>query len=791
MATTSSQSPPHKYPSAHQTLNLVPAISSGSPLKMEGLPPPLPLAPEAETGLPISLNTDHFKVSVKNTDAMFYQYCVLITYEDNRPVEGMGIGRKLVDKLCQTISSKFAGKKFAYDGEKTLYTVGPLPRNKLEFTVVLEESFTKSETGKSGGTDKKMKRCSNRSKSFNVEISYAAKTPLKSIALALQGVEVDNTQDALRVHSSYSNNMMYTSKLMSRDGASEGETMEITVYEYFVKHCGIELPYSQHMPCIDIDKPKRPTSVPVELCALASLQRYTKVLSSQRRASLVEKSRQKAQERIRRVTDATQNFRYGDDAILAECGIFLEKQLSQMEGHILEIRKLKVGNNEDCIPFKGRWNSNNNPLSLTAGLMSTSEHSVIPVKSLGRLSTVGRKRLIEGPFAVLEEEPQSRRQSPVIRVEKMFEQIKRPWKKKCLSDFGIVTQCISPAKINDQYITNMLLKINSKLGGINSSLLSIFWSIQSVGPPSWPLISRYRAAIRTQSPEVEMIDTLNKPLENGKDDGIIRCINPNIKPEVQKDIVSSMHGTTIILVHNLSMLVVGVDSMATVKYIANDPNNRTYELATSTKEDKFPEISPVVYATLCGDGKRCQEMVEYVHMELQDVIYMGLTPAFTSVLHTVFHFFRIVSPWGGDPEVDKVCTVHICQWDYRVFAVGDLFDEPKEETEWVFGCGSGSRCALHDLRHCVPGAAVLTDRIYWLSFVKNDTVLIYLVVLLSQEGSRIWFHSYAAFRGAIRRKRYKNSDRQCCDYYVGYASLELLSRAVNMNSFQDLARPIE
>ena len=56
-----------------------------------------------------------------------------------------------------------------------------------------------SETEKSGGTDKRMKRCSNRSKSFNVEISYAAKIPLKSIALALQGADVDNTQDALRV----------------------------------------------------------------------------------------------------------------------------------------------------------------------------------------------------------------------------------------------------------------------------------------------------------------------------------------------------------------------------------------------------------------------------------------------------------------------------------------------------------------------------------------------------------------------------------------------------------------
>lgn len=130
--------------------------------------------------------------------------------------------------------------------------------------------------------------------------------------------------------------------------------------------------------------------------------------------------------------------------------------------------------------------------------------------------------------------------------------MKGPWKKKCLCDFGIVTQCISPTKINDQYITNVLLKINSKLGGINSLLAiehascvplikdtptlilgmdvshgspgrSDIPSIAAVvGSRSWPLISRYRAAVRTQSPKMEMIDALFKPQEDGKDDGIIR-----------------------------------------------------------------------------------------------------------------------------------------------------------------------------------------------------------------------------------------------------------------------------
>ncbi|KAL7229531.1 hypothetical protein ACSBR2_008105 [Camellia fascicularis] len=90
---------------------------------------------------------------------------------------------------------------------------------------------------------------------------------------------------------------------------------------------------------------------------------------------------------------------------------------------------------------------------------------------------------IECPHTLVEEDPQYRRSSPIVRVEKMFELIigKLPaalsffyvpcqrrkilifMMKKSLSDFGIATQCISPTKINDQYLTNVLLKINSKV----------------------------------------------------------------------------------------------------------------------------------------------------------------------------------------------------------------------------------------------------------------------------------------------------------------------------------------
>lgn len=50
------------------------------------------------------------------------------------------------------------------------------------------------------------------------------------------------------------------------DANNEDQTIEITVYEYFTKHRGIELSTSAYMPCVNVGKPKRPNYLPLEVC---------------------------------------------------------------------------------------------------------------------------------------------------------------------------------------------------------------------------------------------------------------------------------------------------------------------------------------------------------------------------------------------------------------------------------------------------------------------------------------------------------------------------------------------
>ncbi|KAK8581489.1 hypothetical protein V6N12_071710 [Hibiscus sabdariffa] len=619
----------------------------GNGAALESLPPPPPVPPHVvpikaepdaakkvarlpmarrgigSKGQKIVVLTNHFNVNVGSTDGHFFHYSVSLFYEDGRPVDAKGVGRKVIDKVQETYGSELAGKNFAYDGEKSLFTIGSLPNNKHEFTVVLEDVSSNrnngnaSPDGNGSPNERERKRLKRpyHSKTFKVEISFAAKIPMKAIQSALRGQESENSQEALRVldiilrqhaakqgcllvrqsffHDNQNNFTDIGGGVLGCRGfhssfraTQGGISLNIDVSTTMIIRPG---------PVVDFllanQNARNPHSLDwSKLCSLVSLQRYTKALTTLQRASLVEKSRQKPQERMNVLSNLLRTSNYGAEPLLRSCGVSINSNFTQVEGRVLQSPKLRVGNGEDFIPRNGRWNFNNRKLVeptrierwAVANFSARCDPNNI-VQSLircGGMKGIVRQhplfhsalKQIAHPFDVFTEMGQNRRLPPVARVEKMFEMIQSklpgapqfllcllpdrknsdlygPWKRKNLSEFGIVTQCMAPVKVNDQYLTNLLLKINAKLGGLNS-MLTIERSIPMIsnvptiimgmdvshGSPGqsdvpsiaavvssrqWPLISRYRAAVRTQSPKLEMIDSLFKP--SGKEDeGIMR-----------------------------------------------------------------------------------------------------------------------------------------------------------------------------------------------------------------------------------------------------------------------------
>ncbi|XP_039068396.1 protein argonaute 4-like [Hibiscus syriacus] len=260
----------------------------------------------------------------------------------------------------------------------------------------------------------------------------------------------------------------------------ETKAVEITIYDYFVNHRNIQLHYSTDLPWINVGKRKRPTYIPIELCFLVSLQRYTKALKTLQRVSLVEKSRQKSQERMNALFNVLRTSNYRAEPMLSSCGVSINSNFTQVEGCVLPTPELRVGNGDDFFPRNGK------PSRIERWAVANFSARCGPnniVQSLIRCGEMKGIR-IDHPFDVFNEMGQNRRLPPVARVEKMFDIIQSklsdapqfllcllpdrknalfgPWKRKNLSEIGIVTQCMAPIKVTDQYPTNLLLKINAK-----------------------------------------------------------------------------------------------------------------------------------------------------------------------------------------------------------------------------------------------------------------------------------------------------------------------------------------
>ncbi|XVF20574.1 hypothetical protein REPUB_Repub12eG0012200 [Reevesia pubescens] len=99
----------------------------------------------------------------------------------------------MIDNVHDTYNSELNGNNFAYDGENSLFTVGALLSNKLEFIVVLEDVTSNKNGGNanSKGHDspnkymRKSLRRSYQSKAFKVEISLTIKILMQLIQSAL------------------------------------------------------------------------------------------------------------------------------------------------------------------------------------------------------------------------------------------------------------------------------------------------------------------------------------------------------------------------------------------------------------------------------------------------------------------------------------------------------------------------------------------------------------------------------------------------------------------------------
>nr|QOP58841.1 argonaute 1b [Nicotiana benthamiana] len=281
-----------------------------------------------------------------------------------------------------------------------------------------------------------------------------------------------------------------------------------SVIEYFRETYGFVIQHTQ-WPCLQVGNQQRPNYLPMEVCKIVEGQRYSKRLNERQITALLKVTCQRPQERERDILETVHHNAYANDPYAKEFGIKISDKLAQVEARILPPPRLKYhdnGREKDCLPQVGQWNMMNKKMvnggTVNNWICINFSRNVQDSVAHGFCSELAQMCQISGmnfnPNPVLP--PSSAHPDQVERVLKTrfhdamtkLQQHGRELdllvvilpdnngslygdlKRICETELGVVSQCCLTKhvfKMSKQYLANVALKINVKVGGRNTVLV--------------------------------------------------------------------------------------------------------------------------------------------------------------------------------------------------------------------------------------------------------------------------------------------------------------------------------
>ncbi|AES65969.2 eukaryotic translation initiation factor 2c [Medicago truncatula] len=348
-----------------------------------------------------------------------------------------------------------------------------------------------------------------------------------------------------------------------------------SVVDYFQEMYGYTIKYS-HLPCLQVGSQRKLNYLPMEACKIVRGQRQTKGLNEKQITSLLKFSCQRPREQETDILQTIEQNNYENNPYAKEFGISIDKKLASVEARVLPSPWLKYhdsGREKEHLPQVGQWNMLNKKvingsnvrywacINFSRSVQESTAHGfcqqlvqmcqitglefsqepVIPVysarpdqvkKALKYVHTTALDKLdgkeLELLIAILPDNNGS-----------LYGDLKRI----CETDLGLISQCCLAKyvfKINRQYLANVALKINVKMGGRNTVLLdALSWRIPLVsdiptiifgadvthaesgddsGPSiaavvasqDWPEVTKYAGLVCAQPHREELIQDLFK-----------------------------------------------------------------------------------------------------------------------------------------------------------------------------------------------------------------------------------------------------------------------------------------
>ncbi|GMH03924.1 hypothetical protein Nepgr_005763 [Nepenthes gracilis] len=134
-----------------------------------------------------------------------------------------------------------------------------------------------------------------------------------------------------------------------------------SVVQYFRETYGIVIQHTQ-WPCLQVGKQQRLNYLPMEVCKIVEGQRYSKRLNEKQITALLKVTCQRPHERECDIAQTVRRNAYYADPYAQEFGIKIDEKLATVEARVLPAPWLKyhdTGREKDCLPQVGQWNMMN------------------------------------------------------------------------------------------------------------------------------------------------------------------------------------------------------------------------------------------------------------------------------------------------------------------------------------------------------------------------------------------------------------------------------------------------
>jgi eukaryotic translation initiation factor 2C len=342
-----------------------------------------------------------------------------------------------------------------------------------------------------------------------------------------------------------------------------GQTIECTVAKYFFDKYRIQLKYP-HLPCLQVGQEQKHTYLPPEVCEIVSGQRCIKKLTDTQTSTMIKATARSAPEREREISNLVRRAEFTNDPFAHEFGISITSNMTEVKGRVLNAPKLLYGGRTKAtaLPNQGVWDMRGKQFHTGIevkiwAIACFAQQQHVKENDLRNFTSQLQRISSDAGMPILGQPCFCKYAVGVDQVEPMFKYLKQnfqglqlvcvvlPGKTPVYAEvkrvgdtvLGIATQCVQAKnviKTTPQTLSNLCLKMNVKLGGVNSILLPtvrprifnepvIFLGADITHPPAGdsrkPSIaavvgsmdahpSRYAATVRVQQHRHEIISDL-------------------------------------------------------------------------------------------------------------------------------------------------------------------------------------------------------------------------------------------------------------------------------------------